>query len=332
MFVTGGTGFLGHSLLPRLIAGGYHVRALSRHPEQYAWLNALPVEIITGDIEDQQIVEKAVEGVDYVVHAAARFRFWGDQAAFEQTNVRGAANVLNAAVRAGVKKYVHVSTLVVIGTPLSNRTIDETHPTHPIDPYQRSKLHGEQVALDYFRDQGLPVVVLRPGAFYGPNGRYAFNRLFIEDALKGLLIKVDGGTHITFPVFIEDVAESIVLGLERGTPGEVYNICGETLTHNEANAIVSEEAGISKFRLNLPGWMLIMLARGWTCLSNYTKVEPYYPLNMRSYVFNNWRVSIDKACSQLGFRPLSFREGVRRTLDWYAAEGIFKKKSNRASR
>lgn len=326
VFVTGGTGFLGHSLIPRLVSGGYHVRVITRRPAEHAWLQALPVEIIAGDIENKSIVDRATEGADYVVHAAGRFRFWGKGEQFEKTNVLGAANVMDAAIRANVKKFVHISTLVVIGTPLPNHIIDETHPTNPIDPYQRSKLHGEKVALQHHREQGLPVVILRPGAFYGPYGRYAFNRLFIEDPLKGLLIKVNGGRYITFPVYIGDVAESIALGLERGHAGEVYNICGETMTHNEANAIISEEAGISKKRLNLPGWTLIWLARAWTWLSEYTKVEPYYPLNLRSYVFNNWRVNIDKACRELGFQPVPFREGVRRTLDWYAEEGIFKRK------
>lgn len=326
VFVTGGTGFLGHSLLPFLVAQGWHVRALTRQPGRYPWLAELPIEIVEGDVEDRALVERAVQGCRYVVHAAGRFRFWGKREQFEQTNVQGAANVMDAAAQAGVEKFIHISTLVVVGTPLPDRTIDETHPTNPLDPYQRSKLQAEQLALQHYQQHGLPVVILRPGAFYGPYGRYAFNRLFIEDALKGLLIKVNGGRYITFPVYTGDVAVSIVQALERGRAGEVYNICGEPLTHNEANSIVSNEAGIPHFRLNVPGWSLIALAYVWTALSEYTRVEPYYPLNLRSYVFNNWRVSIDKACRELGFTPISFREGVRHTLNWYEQAGIWKPK------
>jgi dihydroflavonol-4-reductase len=317
VFVTGGTGFLGQSLLPQLVEAGYHVRALTRRPEDYEWLRALPVEVIQGDIEDAPLVNNAVQGATFIVHAAGRFRFWGKQEQFEQTNIVGARNVLEAGVAAGVQKFIHISTLVVIGQPQPNLLIDENHPTRPLDPYQQSKLAGEQTALTYFRQHALPVVILRPGAFYGPGGHYAFNRLFIEDPLKGLRIKVDGGHYHTFPVYIHDVAQSVLLGLQRGTPGEIYNISGECLTHNEVNAIISEEAGISSFRVNMPGSLLIALASAWTWLSEFTNVEPYYPLNLRSYVFNDWQVSIEKACRELGFTPTPFQEGIRATLAWY---------------
>jgi len=324
IFVTGGTGFLGRNLLPLLVAEGYRVRALTRHPADHPWLNALGVEVITGDVEDQHVISCAVEGCRYVVHAAGRFSFWGKREQFEHTNVEGSANVMQAALTAGVEKFVHISTIVVVGNPLPDRIVDETHPTNPVDPYQRSKLKGEQLALQFHRDHGLPVVILRPGAFYGPYGRYAFNRLFFEDPLKGLLIQVDKGSLITFPAYIGDVAASIVAALRKGRPGEVYNICGDPLTHVEANHIVSDEAGITHFRINVPGWSMIALAHLWTALSEYTRVEPYYPLNLRSYVFNNWRVSSDKARRELGFSPISFREGARRTLAWYRQIGVWK--------
>jgi nucleoside-diphosphate-sugar epimerase len=324
IFVTGGTGFLGHSLLPMLVEAGFHVRALTRHPDDHPWLRTLDVEIVQGHVEDEGIIHRAVQGCRYVVHAAGRFSFWGKREQFERTNVIGAGHVMDAAVTANVEKFVHISTIVVVGSPLPNLVVDETHPTHPADPYQRSKLHGETLALDHFRKHGLPAVILRPGAFYGPHGRYAFNRLFIEDPLKGLLIQVNRGKLITFPVYIRDVAASILCALDQGRAGEVYNICGETLTHHEANTIISQEAGIPYFRLNVPGWSMIALAHLWTALSEYTHTEPYYPLNLRSYVFNNWRVSSDKARRELGFAPIAFRDGVRATLDWYHAEGIWK--------
>lgn len=324
--MTGGTGFLGRSLLPLLIEQGYQVRALTRHPAEHLWLQTLGVETIEGDVLDAELIRCAVQGCRYVVHAAGRFSFWGKREQFEQTNVEGSANVMRAATEAGVEKFIHISTVVVVGEPLPDRIVDETHPTHPTDPYQRSKYAAEQLALKHYHDFGLPVVVLRPGAFYGPYGRYAFNRLFFEDPLKGLLLQINGGSYVTFPVYIGDVASSILSALHKGKPGEVYNICGETLTHEQANLIISDEAGITHFRVNIPGWSMIALAHLWTALSEYTGVEPYYPLNLRSYVFNNWRVSSEKACQQLDFNPLPFREGARRTLQWYRESGIFPKK------
>lgn len=324
IFVTGGTGHLGHSLLPTLVAAGFHVRALTRRPDDHPWLRDLGVEVVTGAVEDERLIADAVRGCRYVVHAAGRFSFWGKRELFERTNVQGAANVMAAALRAGVEKFIHVSTVVVVGNPLPGRIVDESHPTNPVDPYQRSKLAGEQLALRHFREHGLPVVILRPGAFYGPHSRYAFNRLFIEDPLKGLRLRVNRGRYITFPVYVGDVARCIVNTLQLGRPGEVYNVSDTPLTHAQADQIVSEEAGISPFRLNIPGWPMILLARLWTALSEYTNVEPYYPLNLRSYIFNDWRVSSEKACRDLAFTPIPFREGIRRTLEWYHAIGFWK--------
>ncbi|HVO42259.1 MAG TPA: NAD-dependent epimerase/dehydratase family protein [Aggregatilineales bacterium] len=327
VFVTGGTGFLGHSLLPRLVQHGFAVRVLTRHPQDFPWLRDLGVDVVAGDILDARLVGDSVRGCDYVIHAAGRFSFWGKRELFERTNVQGAANIMDAAVAARVRRFVHISTIVVVGNPLPDRVVDETHPTQPVDPYQISKLKGEQLALAHYRDHGLPVVILRPGAFYGPYGRYAFNRLFFEDPFKGLLIQVNNGSLITFPAYTGDVADSAIAAIRRGEPGEIYNICGETLTHHQANDIVSEEAGITRFRINVPRWSMVALASVWTALSEYTGIEPYYPLNLRSYVFNNWRVSSAKAKEKLGFQPVPFREGVRLTLDWYREAGIWKGRS-----
>jgi nucleoside-diphosphate-sugar epimerase len=299
-----------------------------RHPEQQPWLRDLPIEVIAGDVGDAALLVQAVSGCDYVIHAAGHFRFWGATEQFEQVNVQGTANVVQAAVRAGVEKFIHVSTLAVIGTPQPGCDIDENHPTHPGegDPYQRSKLRGEDVVLDAYRNDGLPAVILRPGAFYGPYGRYAFNRLFFEEPLiKRWRIRVDGGRHITFPVYIADVATSAILAIERGTPGERYNISGDRLNHNQINAIVSDLSGISHFRFGVPSWSMLALAYVWTKLSTLTHVEPYYPLNLRYYVFNDWPIRIDKACRELGFTPTPFHEGAMRTLEWYEQSGLWRR-------
>jgi nucleoside-diphosphate-sugar epimerase len=170
----------------------------------------------------------------------------------------------------------------------------------------------------------VPAVILRPGAFYGPFGRYAFNRLFFEDPLKGLLIQVHGGKRLTFPVFVPDVARAIVAALKVGRPGEVYNVSGEPLTHHEVNKVVSRLAGLPAFRLNIPARSMLALAGWMTRQAQRTGREPYYPLNLANYVFNDWQVSSAKAKAELGFVPTSFEEGARQTLAWYAEAGLFR--------
>jgi nucleoside-diphosphate-sugar epimerase len=243
----------------------------------------------------------------------------GDENIFFDTNARGTEQVLKAALKARAERVIHISTAAVIGEPDSDRIVDESHPPRPADAYQRSKLQAEQIALRYFSEYGLPVVILRPGAYYGPYGEYAFNRLFFKDPMRGIIMQVSGGRHIIFPAYIADVAQGVLGALEHGQVGEIYNLCGEWITHREAFDIVCEEARLHWPRLPIPGWLGIATARVLEGISALTHREPFWPINLRSYVYNNWRVSSEKARRELVFEPTSFREGARQTIAWYRA-------------
>lgn len=326
ILVTGASGFLGHNLIPRLCKAGYQVRALVRPSSDVSFLLRYGVELAYAeDITDDAAVHKACQGCQFVVHAAGHFRFWGNLPTFWQTNVEGTAAVLASALEAGVERFIHISTVVVIGKTEQGQMIDESTPRQPQDPYQRTKMEGEDLVQAYHQERGLATIILRPGAFYGPWGHYAFNRLFFEEPLKGWRIKVNNGRHITFPVFAPDVAEAIELALKNGRVGEIYNISGPSLTHQAVNAIVSDLAGISHWRLNIPTRAVVSLARVWTLLSRFTRREPYYPINMAPYVFQDWLVSSEKAQKELGFSATPFAEGVEKTLKWYWENGLLRR-------
>jgi len=325
ILLTGATGFLGHNLVPQLVAAGYRVRALVRPTSQVDFLKKWQVELAyADDISDAVAVKKACVGCNQVIHAAGKFSFWGHDEDFWRTNVLGTTAVIAAALSAQVQRFIHISTIVVVGETTGSRAIDETTPCHPQEPYQLTKYEAEQRVLAAHREHDLPAVILRPGAFYGPWGRYAFNRLFFEEPLKGWRIKVNGGKHITFPVFTADVAQGVIRSLANGCAGEIYNICSQSMTHNQVNRIVSEIAGISPWRVNVPKPIVMNLARSWTALSRFTGREPFYPINMAPYVFQDWPISIAKAQNDLGFVPTPFADGVRQTLEWYWEQGILR--------
>jgi dihydroflavonol-4-reductase len=319
VFVTGGTGFLGRHLIPALCRAGFAVRALVRSPAQHPWLARCPrLEIIPGDIMDGEALRRGAEGSRYTIHAAGLFRFWGDARTFDAVNVGGTQSVLQAAYAAGCERIVHVSTIYLIGKPPADRMIDERYTPQPADAYQVSKLHAERTALAW-ADRGAPVIVLRPGAFYGPHGQYAFNRLFFRDPMRGLIMQLNGGRYVILPVFVPDVAQAIVLACTRGRIGEIYHVCDDPIAHKDVYDIVCQEASLWYPRLTLPGWTGIAAAHLLEALSVLTRREPFYPLNLRSYVYNYWRVSGEKARQAFGFTPTPFREGVRRTIAWYRA-------------
>jgi dihydroflavonol-4-reductase len=327
ILVTGATGFLGRNLLPRLVAEGHMVRALVRPGSDTKFLQRRGVELATvDDITDRNGLAQACRGVEQIVHAAGRFRFWGDDAAFRKTNVEGTRAILSAALAAGVQRFLHVSTIVVIGQTPETGTISEQTRCQPQEPYQSSKLEAEQLVLEAYRERGLPALLLRPGAYYGPWGRYAFNRLFFEEPLRGWRIKINRGRHVTFPAYVPDVVQAILLALDQGQAGEIYNICSQSLEHNVVNGIVSDLANIGHWRINIPTSAVLSLARAWTVLSRFTHREPFYPINMKSYVFQDWHVSTEKAERELGFVATPFREGARATLEWYWGQGLLKKR------
>lgn len=319
IFVTGGTGFLGHHLISRLCRAGYPIRVLTRTPERYPWLATYPhLEVIRGDLRTGEGLD-AVHGCDLVIHAAGLFSMWEQAGDFEEVNVQGTNNLLQAAAAANVMRFVYVSTLAVLGNPQSGTIIDEQYPPRPADAYQASKLLAEQRVQQFCATSGIESIVLRPGAFYGPLGMYAFNRLFFTDPMRGILMQMDGGHYIIFPVYIGDVAESILLALTKGRSGEIYNICGECLSHRELFDIVCEEANLHWPRLNLPAVVGINFSRLLNWIASFTGQEPFWPLGLRSYVFNDWAVSSEKAEHELGFVATDFRTGASRTIAWYRA-------------
>ncbi len=318
ILVTGATGFLGRHLIPELQQHGTTVRALVRPTSQTEFLRSRQVALAyADDITNQAGVTAALHGCTAVIHAAGNFRFWGSADEFFNTNVNGTETVLRGCAAAGVQRIVHVSTIAVAGKIPPHSIVDEAFNCQPQDAYQQTKLQGEQRALALGKELGLDVVVVRPGAFYGPWGQYAFNRLFFVEPLRGWRVKVGGGRYIQFPAFVPDVARGIWLALEHGRPGEIYNISGRSLSHNEANHIISDLAGISRFRLNTPRWGMLALAWIMTQIARLTGREPFYPLNLRHYVFQDWPVSIEKARRELGFEPTPFEEGAKQTLAWY---------------
>jgi NAD dependent epimerase/dehydratase len=172
--VTGAEGFIGSTLVDRLVAEGAHVRAFV-HYKPYGdkgWLAGKEddVEIVAGDVRDAEQVHDVVAGRDAVFHLAALIGIpysYRAPDSYVQTNVVGTLNVANACRRAGVSRMVHTSTSETYGTAIT-APIDEGHPLQPQSPYSASKIGGDMMALSYRHAFDLPVAVVRPFNTYGP--------------------------------------------------------------------------------------------------------------------------------------------------------------------
>jgi nucleoside-diphosphate-sugar epimerase len=323
ILVTGATGFLGRNLCRYLAAQGYALRALVRPTSDAAFLQQMGAELATGDVTDAASVRAAAHGCRHVIHTAAYFRLWGPPERFIRTNIQGTQNVLQAALVAGAEKFIHISTIIVVGPQPAGSVITETTPRrpYPSDNYAKTKAVAEQLALEY-ASRGLPVVALRLGALYGPHGHYAFNRLFFEEFLRNLRVQVHQGRHIIFPCYVGDAAKGIELALQMGRAGKIYNISAESISHREANRIISRLSGRSSWRINVPGKLMLQFVKFLELVARFTNREPFYPENLKPYVFDDWIVDSGKARRELGFTPSSFAAGAQQTLDWYKSVGF----------
>ncbi len=316
VLVTGATGFVGPHVVARLLARGHRPVALVRPGRPVAGL-APGVEIAEGDLSRPETLRRACTGVEAVVHVAARQGYWARNNAVQwETNVVGTTNLLAAARAAGVRRFVHVSSIATIGCTRVPAVLDENGPGNMGEVgihYVDSKIEAERRVLQAGR-QGLDVVVLCPAGIAGPrlDGRVR-ESIFTRVARGTSRWVARGGASITD---VEDVAFGIVAGLERGRPGERYVLGGHNLTwHAFYDRIVAATAGPSGRRFReIPAWA------GPVCLALTTVADKLHlsrphraPELCRMW---GWYVWLDsrKAERELGYTVRPFQEILRRSL------------------
>jgi len=216
-FVTGASGFIGGALTKRLIAEGWSVNALVRSEKSAKVVRALGAEAIKGDLDDVSAMTAGAAGADVAFHCAAHLGEWGNASDFERVNVTGTANAVQATREAGVPRFVHVGTEAALmhGQPLVN--VDETAPLQPDSKalYSRTKARAEQVA----RAGG--AVVIRPRLVWGPGDTTILPAL-TQAVRSKRFAWIDGGSHKTSTTHVDNVVEGLMLGAEKGRPGEAY--------------------------------------------------------------------------------------------------------------
>ena len=228
VLVTGATGFIGGRLAERLIVEhGARVRALVRNFGRAARLARFPIELVQGDLTDPASIDRAVAGCDYVFHCA--YGSDGQDDSRRVVNAQGTRNVLEAALRHGVRRVVHTSTVTVYGnTP--DGPLDETAPRVKTGfAYGDSKIEAEETALGYV-GRGLSVAVVQPTVVYGPFGT-TFTIKPLQLLKSGRVILVNGGDGLANLVYVDDVVSGMILAaLVEGAHGEAFILSGSEPT------------------------------------------------------------------------------------------------------
>lgn len=322
ILVTGGTGFTGGHLCRRLANDGHQVRALVRDPVKAQDLLEHGVEIAEGDLRDRQAVDRAARGVDLVYHIGALFRSENvSNQDMWDTNVLGTKNLLEAALKARVSRFVHCSTVGVHGDVKMPPATEEA-PFSPGDRYQASKLEAEVVVSDYMADGKLPIVVMRPAGIYGP-GDVRFLKLF-RAVRNRTFVMLGSGLVYYQMIYIDDLVEGILLcGTKPQAVGNAYILAGdEIVTLSQLVELVAETLGAPAPRLRIPFTPVYFAAVLCEVVFKPFGIQP--PLFRRRVDFfrKNRAFSAEKAKRDLGFQPtVGLAQGLRRTAEWYERTG-----------
>ncbi len=312
ILVTGGAGFIGSHYVRVVLDTAWgrrapeHVTVLDKLTYAGSLTNLVAVShdqrfrFVEGDICDRRLVDGLMAEADAVVHFAAEShvdRSIRGAAGFVMTNVVGTQTLLDAALQAGVQKFVHVSTDEVYGS-IASGSWDEDQPLDPSSPYSASKAASDLIARSYFRTHELPVCVTRCSNNYGP---YQFPEkiipLFVTNLIDGDPVPLYGeGANVRDWLHVDDHCRAVHLVLEDGRPGEVYNIGGGTeLSNRELTAKLLELCGAD-----------------W---SRVVPVEDRKGHDLR------YSVATDKIRTELGYRPqIDFEVGLAETVKWYAEQ------------
>lgn len=311
--VTGATGLVGHSVAAELLARGRRVRALVRDVERAHAIVPAGAELALGDVTDEASVARAVAGCRVVYHAAGLPEQWlRDRAAFQRVNVGGTRAVGEAALRAGVERFVYTSTIDVFraarGERFDESTLDDAPKgTH----YERSKQDADRWVAQA-QARGLPAVFLHPAAVYGPGpaGSPGTNQLVTDLRARKVPALLPGSMPV---VYSRDVGAGHVLAETRPV-GSRYILAERTYTIQELAAAVAALVPAARVPRTLPLWMARLVSAVGEALSRVTRRPPLLPRGQLHFLL--WGAHPDSARAQreLGWKPTPLAEGLRALL------------------
>jgi len=317
-FVTGGTGFIGERLVQRLRDRGDDVVALVRSRERGAKLEQLGATLAEGDLSSSDAIHAGIQGCDAAFHAAAVYKVGIPKAEHEamyDANVRGTERVLDAAFQAGVGRIVYVSTINVFGNT-RGEIVEEGYQRPGNDflsYYDETKYLSHQVAKDRI-SKGAPIVIVQPGGVYGPGDHSEVGNVIDQTSTGKLKALPFGGLGLNL-VYVDDVAEGILLAHDKGQVGQSYVLGGEIATMRDLVQKTADIAGRKPPKRELPSGVIKLAAPAGPVVGKLMG----FPPNFRELISASDGVTYwakdDKARRELGYSPRDLETGLRQTLD-----------------
>ena len=322
--VTGAGGFLGSVLVRELVARGRSVRAIIRSNAKA--LEELDIEIVAADIRDSSSIDRALAGAESVFHLASVISLSGDRSgSVTATNIDGARNVAEAALKNGVKRFIHCSSIHVFDLKDHGKTINENtiRVTTDSPVYDRTKYAGEIAVRDLIK-MGLPAVVIHPTGVIGPGDHRPsrMGQVLIDLSSKKLPALISGGFNW---VDVRDVCVGALAAEEFGRIGESYILSGQWHSTRQLATFGEEITGAPPPTFDLPMWLAQGIAPIGSLLGNITSNEYRLNSDTVSALKAARKISSAKAETELGFNSRPIRNSVHDAYKWFEKFGLLKK-------
>lgn len=318
--VTGASGFIGSHIAERLIKEGEEVTALVRNASNTVFLKSIGVKLAYGDINKSASLENAVKGMDVVYHSAALTDEWISPAEACRVNIEGTKNILDAARNAGVKRFVFISSLAVLGMKNHYGTGADAAYHKSGDSYIDTKIDAERLVMKYYNVYKMPVTVVRPGFVFGPGDNKLIPRILGRLKKKQFMFIGTGRNKIN-AVYIENLTDAIMLAAKNEKAiGQIYNITNDSsMTLEEFIYKITDIWKLEKPTRRISKSLAYLMCVVLTGIARLKKQKepPYITKTRIKFLSLNLDFDISKTKNDLGYKPLvSIEEGLRRTRDW----------------
>lgn len=326
VLVTGANGLLGAHVVRELLQRNFDVRVLVRGESNLQALAGLQIELVKGNITSWENIEQAVNGCDFVIHAAARTnQSPSGIEAYYGPNILSTQLIINAAIKFRIKRLVYVSTANCFGNGSKENPGNEEKPFlswMKQSGYAYSKWQAQQLVLKNSEQENLDALVVNPTFLIGENDlKPSSGKIFFHVVNKQVIFYPPGGKNF---VDAKVAAEGIINALLKGRKGECYLITGENLSYREFFKRVTKITGQSSVFIPIPRWMITTLGY----IGSFTEIVFKVPVeltrtNAKMLCMANYYTS-KKAVMQIDFRQVPVDESMKRAILWFQNHNYFK--------
>lgn len=321
VLLTGATGFVGSHAVAAFIQDGFRLRALarSRGPEGARARLADGIDVVAGSLEDEQVLRRACVGMDTVIHLAALTHARTD-AEYEAANVAGTRRLLDAAIAAGVGRFVYLSSLAAVGPARDGRGVTPDDPPQPLTAYGRSKLAGERVCME--ASGRIDTVILRAPAVYGPRDTDLFH--FFRLAQRGVIPVPTGPARRLQMVHVANLARALVHATRAIGATGVYHIAEpRSYTWEEVGRMVADAVGTRARVVRVPAALITGLAAvSETAAGLVGRSSIFNRDKARELLAPGWLCETEAARAALNYEAdIPLADGLRTTAQWYREQG-----------